>query len=86
MRVRVVQTGGDSMVVKIVKGKTYSEGAPERIYHVLKDAVGDEVEMRFEFADNIPHARLDIADWINQWQKNLFWKRVQTIIKRGGRK
>jgi glycosyltransferase involved in cell wall biosynthesis len=30
--------------------------------------------------------RLDIADWVNQWQKNLFWKRVRTIIKRGGRK
>ena len=29
--------------------------------------------------------RLDIADWVNQWQKNLFWKRVRTIIKRGGR-
>jgi len=30
--------------------------------------------------------RLDIADWINQLQKNLFWKRAQTIIKRGGRR
>jgi len=30
--------------------------------------------------------RFDIADWVNQWQKSLFWKRVQTIIKRGGRK
>lgn len=30
--------------------------------------------------------RLDIADWVNQLQKNLFWKRVRTIIKRGGRK
>ena len=30
--------------------------------------------------------RFDIADWVNQWQKNQFWKRVQTIIKRGGRK
>ena len=30
--------------------------------------------------------RLDIADWVNQMQKNEFWKRVQTVIKRGGRK
>jgi glycosyltransferase involved in cell wall biosynthesis len=30
--------------------------------------------------------RLDIADWVNQMQKNLFWKRVRTIIKHGGRK
>ena len=30
--------------------------------------------------------RLDVADWVNQWQKNLFWKRVKTIVKRGGRK
>lgn len=30
--------------------------------------------------------RLDIADWVNHMQKELFWKRVQAIIKRGGRK
>ena len=30
--------------------------------------------------------RLDVADWVNQMQKNMFWKRVQTVIKRGGRK
>ena len=30
--------------------------------------------------------RLDIADWVNQMQKDMFWKRVRTIIKRGGRK
>ena len=83
---QVVQTGGDSMVVKIVKGKTYSERDTERIYHVFKDAVGDEVEVKFESADYIPHARLDIADWVNQMQKNLFWKRVRAIIRHGGRK
>jgi len=30
--------------------------------------------------------RLDIADWVNRMQKSQFWKRVQTIISRGGRK
>ena len=30
--------------------------------------------------------RLDIADWVGRMQKNLFWERVQTIIKRRGRK
>lgn len=30
--------------------------------------------------------RLDIADWVNQMQKGQFWKRVRTIIKRGGRR
>lgn len=30
--------------------------------------------------------RLDIADWVNNMQKNMFWKRVKAIIKRGGRK
>jgi len=30
--------------------------------------------------------RLDTADWVGQMQKNLFWKRVQTIIKRRGRR
>jgi len=50
---QVVQTGDDSMVVKIVKGKTYSEKDTEKIYRVLKDAVGDEVEVEFEFVDCI---------------------------------
>jgi biofilm PGA synthesis N-glycosyltransferase PgaC len=30
--------------------------------------------------------RLDVADWVNQMQKTIFWKRVQMIIKHGGRK
>lgn len=30
--------------------------------------------------------RLDIADWVNQMQKNMFWKRVCEIIRRGGRR
>lgn len=30
--------------------------------------------------------RLDIADWVNRMQKKLFWKRVYTIIRRGGRR
>ena len=30
--------------------------------------------------------RLDIADWVNQMQKKKFWKRVWTVIRRGGRK
>jgi len=30
--------------------------------------------------------RFDIADWVNQMQKNLFWKRVLDIIKRRGRR
>lgn len=30
--------------------------------------------------------RLDTADWVGQMQKNLFWKRVQAIIKRRGRR
>jgi len=30
--------------------------------------------------------RLDVADWVNQIQKNIFWKRVLEIIKRRGRK
>lgn len=51
---QVVQTGDDSMVVKIVKGKTYSENDTKQIYRVLKDAVGDEVEVKFEFVDRIP--------------------------------
>ncbi|UCH69712.1 MAG: glycosyltransferase family 2 protein [Candidatus Bathyarchaeota archaeon] len=30
--------------------------------------------------------RLDVAEWVNQMQRNIFWKRVRTIIKRGGRR
>jgi hypothetical protein len=30
--------------------------------------------------------KLDVADWVNQKQKNQFWKRVWSIVKRGGRK
>jgi glycosyltransferase involved in cell wall biosynthesis len=30
--------------------------------------------------------RFDIADWVNQMQKNLFWKRVLSIIRRRGRR
>ena len=30
--------------------------------------------------------RFDIADWVNQMQKNMFWKRVLAIIKRRGRR
>lgn len=50
---QVVQTDDDSMVVKIIKGKTYSEKDTENIYRVLKNAVGDEVEVKFEFVDYI---------------------------------
>lgn len=50
---QVVQTGGDSMVVKIVEGKTYGGKDTKQIYRVLKDAVGDEVEVKFEFVDRI---------------------------------
>jgi len=30
--------------------------------------------------------KLDVADWVNQRQKNQFWKRVWSIVKHGGRK
>lgn len=30
--------------------------------------------------------RLDVADWVNQMQKTMFWKRFQVIVKHGGRK
>jgi glycosyltransferase involved in cell wall biosynthesis len=30
--------------------------------------------------------RLDVADWVGQMQRNLFWRRIQTIAKRRGRK
>jgi hypothetical protein len=30
--------------------------------------------------------RLDVADWVGQMQKESFWRRVRSIIKRGGRK
>jgi len=51
---QVVQTSDDCMVVKVVKGKAYSEKDTKKIYRVLKDAVGDEVEVKFEFVDSIP--------------------------------
>lgn len=30
--------------------------------------------------------RLDVADWVDRRQKELFWKKLQEIIRRGGRK
>lgn len=51
---QVAQTGDDSVDIRIVKGKTFSEKDTERIYRVLKDAVGDEVEVKFIFVDYIP--------------------------------
>jgi len=50
---QIVQTSDDSMVVKIIEGKTFSEKDTEKIYKVLKDAVGDEVEVKFESVDYI---------------------------------
>ncbi len=54
---QVVQTGSDSMVVKIIKGKTYSENDTEKIYRIFKNAVGNEVEVKFDFVDHIPPTR-----------------------------
>jgi hypothetical protein len=45
------------MVVKIIKGKTYSEKDTEKIYRIFKNAVGDEVEVKFNFVDSIPPTR-----------------------------
>lgn len=51
---QVVQTSDDSMVIKIIKGKGYSIEDSRKIYHILKSAVGKEVEVKFDFVDNIP--------------------------------
>ena len=50
---QVVQTSGVSLVVNIIRGKTYSKNDTEKIYHVLKNAVGDEVTVKFEFVNHI---------------------------------
>jgi phenylacetate-CoA ligase len=50
---QVVQTSDDSMVLKIIKGKNFNERDAENIYEVLKDAAGNEVEVKFEFTDYI---------------------------------
>ncbi len=50
---QVVQTSDDSMVVKIIKGKTYSGEDTEKICRILKGAVGGEVNVRFEFVNYI---------------------------------
>jgi len=54
---QVVQTSDDSMVVRILKGKTYSDKDTREIFHVLKKSVGAEVEVKFEFVDNIPSTK-----------------------------
>jgi len=50
---QVVQTSDYSMVVKIVKGKTYSDKDTREIYRVLKKSVGVGVEVKLDFADSI---------------------------------
>ena len=50
---QVVQTSGVSLVVNIIRGKTYSKNDTQKIYRVLKKAVGDEVKVKFEFVDHI---------------------------------
>lgn len=54
---QVVQTSNDAMVVRIIEGKTYSQKDTQKIYEVLKGAVGDEVEIKFEFVDYIQPAK-----------------------------
>ncbi len=51
---QVVQTDSDSIVVKIIQGKTYDEKDTGKIYQILKAAVGGEVDVKFEFTDCIP--------------------------------
>lgn len=51
---QVVQTSDDSMVIRIVRGKTYSDKYTGEIYRVLKKSVGAGVEVKFDFVDHIP--------------------------------
>jgi phenylacetate-CoA ligase len=50
---QVVQTSDDCMIAKVIKGKTYSEKDTEKIHRVLKNTIGDGVEVKFEFVDHI---------------------------------
>ncbi len=54
---QVVQTKNDSVVLKIIKGKTYTEKDTKAIYRVLRAAVGDDVEVEFDFTNYIEPTR-----------------------------
>jgi len=50
---QVVQTRDDSMIIRIIRGKTYSDKNTEEIYHILKKSVGAGVQAKFDFVDHI---------------------------------
>lgn len=50
---QVVQTDDDSIVIKMIRGKTYSQKDTKRICQVFKDIAGSDVELTFEFVDYI---------------------------------
>jgi len=50
---QLVQERDDSLLVKVIKGKTYVDDDTRRLRKTLEDIVGEGIEIRFEFVDSI---------------------------------
>ena len=51
---QVVQTSDDSMVVKIIRGKTYNDNHTRELSRILEKSVGANVEVKVDFVEYIP--------------------------------
>jgi phenylacetate-CoA ligase len=52
--VRVVQETLDRVVIKAVKGRSYSSKHTDLLVNYLRKSLGDEIQIEFEFVDYIP--------------------------------
>jgi len=51
---QIVQEKDDSLLVRLIKGRTYADNDTERLHKILRDSVGEAVEIEFEFMDSMP--------------------------------
>jgi len=51
---QVVQTTDSAMVIRMIRGKTYTDAHTKKVYQIFKEAVGEDVEVKFDFVESIP--------------------------------
>lgn len=58
---QLIQRRDDSLSVKLIKGKTYTEEDTLRLHMILRKNIGEGVEIEFDFVDCIPTT--EIGKW-----------------------
>ena len=51
---QIVQEKDDSLLVKLIKGKTFVDKDAEQLYKILRNSAGKAVEIKIEFVESIP--------------------------------